>query len=88
MAKTIGLADGYAWEGWSLPAETTWDDVLSYYDEQAQTAGWSPDAGSVKDIGSNKIAAFGKADGSRFVIIYLPQADEVQVLALVGMLAK
>ncbi len=88
LAKTMGLADGYAWEGWSMPAETTWDDVLSYYDKQAQAAGWEPDAGLSKDIGDNKVAAFGKADGSTLVIIYLPQADQVQVLALAGMRAQ
>lgn len=84
MAKLMEITEGITWEGWELPADTAWDAVLGYYDDKAAAAGWTSDAGSVKDIGGNKVAVFGKADGSRLAIIYLPQSDRVQVLAVAG----
>jgi hypothetical protein len=84
MAGLMQITESISWEGWELPADTTWDTVVGYYDDKASAAGWSSDAGSVKDIGGNKVAVFGKGDGSRLAIIYLPQSDMVQVLAVAG----
>jgi hypothetical protein len=84
MAKLVNLTEMGTWEAWELPAGTTWDAVFEYYNAKAVEAGWNADAGTVKDIGDNKVAVFGKADGTRLAIIYLPTAEKVQILAIAG----
>jgi hypothetical protein len=85
IAEKAGITGNY--EGWKLPASTTWDAVLSYYDAQATTDGWTPDAGSVADVSGvagGKMAAFAKADGTAFVLAYLPVSGNVYVIAITG----
>jgi cytoskeletal protein RodZ len=88
VAKSAKLADDYSYEGWTLPAGTTWDTVLAYYDKQAATDGWTADAGAVTDIENGKVAAFTGANNSMLVLVYVQSADKVEALAVTGTLAK
>jgi hypothetical protein len=83
----VGFVGEYSYEGWKLPASTTWDDVINYYDAQAVDANWTPDAGlsgEIADVPGAQYAAFAKEDGSMVVILYIPDVENVFVITLAG----
>lgn len=88
VAESAGLTGDYSYEGWTLPADTTWDTVIAYYDQQAVDAGWNADAAAVQEIENGNVAVFGNADGSLFVLVFVQGTDSVDVLALTGTTAQ
>lgn len=88
VAESAGLSGEFSYEAWTLPADTTWDTVLAYYDQQAVDAGWTADAAAVQEIENGNVALFGNEDGSMFVLVFVQGTDSVDVLALTGTSAE
>ncbi|MBI4790170.1 MAG: hypothetical protein HY782_24310 [Chloroflexi bacterium] len=77
IAKWVGFTKS-TYEAWELPATSTWEDTLTYYDEQMLQAGWDGEG----EIDEFDDMIFGlwvdETTKTGLVIIYVPSPDGVQ----------
>ena len=66
-ATSLGFKN-YVYEAWELPANSTWDDTVKYYNDQLKQAGWSGD-GVTQDITGGKLGAWVDSTTSTGVVI-------------------
>jgi hypothetical protein len=86
LAKGIGMED-FVWEAWTLSADATWEDTLSYYQKKTADVGWSPDVSQTRDFEAGKFAVLADVETkSMLVIMWMPNEaqNRNEVLTIFG----
>jgi hypothetical protein len=77
IAKWMGFKKS-TYEAWQLPAKSTWDDTLAYYDDQMAQADWDGEGITEEYNGMNLGIWLDDATKTGLVIIYIPSPDGVK----------
>jgi hypothetical protein len=86
VANILGLTNT-TYEGWQLPASSTWDDTFKYYSDQMVQAGWSGQ-GVTQDFSGGKVGVWtNTATQTALVIFYLAGNNSTYDLAIFGTVA-
>ena len=77
VAELVGFST-FNYDLYKLPANTTWQDTLAYYDAQAATAGWGATHNQTGEIPSGNFAVWTIVNGGTTSYFVVVQVDNPQ----------
>ena len=83
LASRTGF-DTFEWQVLELPATTTWDEIVAYYNSEMQRSGWSGDGSKSANPEGHQVGSWVDSDfKDGLVIIYVPGSGGTPVNVIV-----